>query len=128
MQALEKGVAHKDERPTMFIELRKLCGHQGLIPDSMKLQGYDNGNVEAKELNGPTFVYQSEFKGGRVAVKVIRLHVSQRSHDYPSVSVVSYEPLRSTLIRQGTEILRRGRGLETPSTYEHHPTHRCDDR
>lgn len=59
----------------------------------MKLQGYDNGGVEAQEFNGPYSVYQSEFKGKKIAVKVIRLRVPQKFDENLSVSVACIPPL-----------------------------------
>jgi hypothetical protein len=81
------------ERPARLKELWKLCGKHKLIPDSMKLQGYDNGGAEAQEFNGPYSVYQSEFKGRKIAVKVIRLRVPQKFDEHLSVSVVCISPL-----------------------------------
>ena len=55
----------------------------------MKLHGYDNDTAEVKEYKGPSSVYQSEFKGQKVAIKVTRLYVSQKLDEPLSVSVVS---------------------------------------
>jgi hypothetical protein len=92
MQDLEKGVVPNEERPTKLKELWELCGKHKSIPDSMKLQGYDDGSVETKEFNGPYLVYQSEFNGGKVAVKLIRLHIPQTFDECFSVSAVSCAP------------------------------------
>ena len=91
MQDLEKGTIPDDERPVKLKKLCKLCGKHKLIPDSMRLQAYGNGDVEIKEFNGPYSVYQGELKGGKgkVAIKVIRLYVPQKLDEPISVSVVT---------------------------------------
>jgi hypothetical protein len=57
-----------------------------MIPDSVKLQGYGNDNAEAKEYNGNSSVYQSKFKGRKVAVEVTRLYISRKLEDHLGVS------------------------------------------
>jgi hypothetical protein len=59
----------------------------------MKLQGYDNGGVETKEFSGPYSVYQSEFKGRKIDVKVIRLRTPQKFDEHLSVNVLRIPPL-----------------------------------
>ena len=93
MQGLEKGVVPHHERPAKLKELWKLCGKHKLIPDSMKLQVYDNGSMEVKEFNGLYFMYRSEFKGRNIAVKVTRLQLPQRFDEPLSVSAVPCVPL-----------------------------------
>lgn len=64
----------------------------------MKLHGYGNDTAEVKEYKGPSSVYQSEFKGQKVAIKVTRLYVSQKLDEPLSVSAVScVPPLRPML-------------------------------
>ena len=81
-----------DERSVKLSELCKLCGRTKLIPDSMKLQGYSGGGAEVKEYKGPYSVYQSEIKGRKVSVKVLRLHVPEKLDEPLSVSGVSPAP------------------------------------
>lgn len=58
----------------------------------MKLPGYRDISVEVAEYKGPYSVYESEYKGRKVAVKVLRLYVSQRLDEPLSVSTVSRVP------------------------------------
>ena len=55
-----------------------MCGDNKLIPDSMKL--HDNGNepLKATEYVHPFPIFQSEFRGRKVAVKIVRLYGSQK--------------------------------------------------
>ena len=55
----------------------------------MKLQGFRDNGGGVKEYKGPYSVYQSEFKGRKVAVKILRLYVPQRLDDPTRVNVVS---------------------------------------
>ena len=92
IQELDKGTVPEDERPTKLIQLSKLCGNHKLIPDSMKLQGFRDNSAEVKEYKGPYSVYQSEFKGRKVAVKVLRLYVPHKLDDPLKVSFFSCAP------------------------------------
>jgi len=92
IQELDKDTVPEGERPAKLNQLSKLCGNHKLIPDSMKLQGLRENSSEVKEYKGPYSVYQSEFKGRKVAVKVLRLYVPQRIDDPLKVSVVSCPP------------------------------------
>jgi len=77
-----------------------MCGKHKLIPESMKLQGFRDNSAEVKEYKGPYSVYQSEYKGRKVAVKVLRLYVPQRLDDPLKVSIVScVHPLWHMLTR-----------------------------
>ena len=89
IQELDKGTIPEAERPAKLNELSKLCGNNKLIPDSMGLRGFRDNTAEVKEYKGPYSVYQNEFKGRKVAVKVLRLYVPQRVDDHVRVSVVS---------------------------------------
>ena len=63
-----------------------------MIPDSMELRGYRDNGSEMKEYKGPYSIYQSKFKGRKVAVKVVRLYVARRFDEPYSVSVTSCAP------------------------------------
>lgn len=91
IQELEKGVPD-DERPAKLNKLCKLCSKHKLIPDSMKLQDQRNNSGELTEYKGPYSVYQSEFKGRKVAIKVMRIYVPQKHDDALSVSVAPRIP------------------------------------
>ena len=89
---LERGVVLEGERPAKLNELCELCGEHKLIPGSMKLRGFRDDNAEMKEYKGPYSVYQSEFKGRKVAVMVLRLYVPQTLDDTLRVSIVFCAP------------------------------------
>jgi len=67
-------------------ELCKLCGNSRLIPDSMRIQDDGNDPLKATEYTYPSRIFQREFKGRKVAVKVVWLRVSQRLDEPLSVS------------------------------------------
>ena len=72
--------------PMKLNELCKLCGTNRLIPDSMKLQDDGDDLIEATQYTHPSQIFQSEFKGRKVAVKIIRLRLSQKLDETLSVS------------------------------------------
>jgi len=76
----------ENEVPAKLNELCKLCSSNKLIPESMRLQ--DNGNepLKATEYIYPSSIFQSEFKGRKVAVKIVRLYVAQKLNEPLSVS------------------------------------------
>ena len=75
-------------------------------------------------------IFQSEFKGRKVAVKIIRLHVPQKLDEPFSVSpspfLIFYWWAVIDLKTCDVEVLQRGCSLETPSASEHSPAARCD--
>jgi len=75
------------EWATELNELCKLCSNHRLIPDSMKLQDYDEP-LEMRMYGDPSPVYQNMFKGRKAAIKVVWLHVPQKLDEPLSVSVV----------------------------------------
>ena len=72
--------------PVKLNELCKLCGSNRLIPESMKLQDDGKDPLEATEHTPPFMIFQSKFKGRKVAVKIVRLYVSQKLDEPLSVS------------------------------------------
>ena len=77
---------HDDEIPVKLNELCKLCGSNKLIPDSMKLRDGGDGSLKATEYTDLSQIFQSEFKGRKVAVKIVRLYVPQKLDEPLSVS------------------------------------------
>lgn len=75
-----------DDVPVKLNELCKLCGSNRLIPESMKLQDDGKDPLEATKYMIPSMIFQSEFKGRKVAVKMVRLYVSQKLDEPLSVS------------------------------------------
>lgn len=75
-----------DEIPAKLNELCKLCSGNRMIPDSMKLQDDGNETLKATKYTHPSQIFQSEFKGRKVAVKVVWLHVPQKLDEPLSVS------------------------------------------
>jgi hypothetical protein len=66
-------------------ELCKLCGTNKLIPESMKLR--DNFEpLRTTEYLHPTQIFQSTYKGRKVAVKIVRLFVPQKVEEPLTVS------------------------------------------
>jgi len=83
------GLVPDNEIPTKLNELCKLCSSNKLIPDSMKLQDNSNETLKATEYIYPSMIFQSEYKGRKVAVKVVRLYVPQKPHQPLSVGAHS---------------------------------------
>ena len=74
--------------PMKLNELCKLCGTNKLIPDSMKLQDGGDDLMKATQYTHPSQIFQSEFKGRKVAIKVIRLRLPQKLDETLSVSTL----------------------------------------
>lgn len=72
--------------PSKLNELCKLCSTHKLIPDSLKLRDDGTEPLEATEYVHPAQIFRSTFKGRKVAVKVIRLHVPQKLDEPLTVS------------------------------------------
>jgi hypothetical protein len=118
-----------DEVPAKLNELCKLCGSSGLIPESMKLRDDGNDPLEATKYMYPSPILLSEFKGRKVAVKIVRLHVSQRLEEPLRVSTPKNKLDSQAMIHLAicdVEVLQRSSRLETPSTSKHPPAPRCD--
>lgn len=86
LQELERGTVPVHEMPKKLNELCKLCSSEKLIPDSMKLRDDGNDPLKATEHVYPCPIFQSEFKGRKVAVKIVRLYGSQKLDEPLSVS------------------------------------------
>lgn len=89
LQELEKGSIPDDEIPAKLNELCKLCSNNRLIPDSMKFRDDGNESLKATHYTHPSQIFQGEFKGRKVAVKIIRLHVPQKLDEPLGVSTRS---------------------------------------
>ena len=79
------GLVPDNEIPVKLNELCKLCSRNKLIPDSMRLQDNGNETLKVTEYIYPSLIFQSEFKGRKVAVKVVRLYVPQKPNEPLSV-------------------------------------------
>lgn len=87
-------------------ELYKLCSSNRLIPDSMKLQDDGNEPLQVTDYTHPSQIYQSEFKGRKVAVKIVRLHFPQKLDEPLSVSASTLPNISLTdLATCGVEVL-----------------------
>ena len=95
----------------------------------MRLKKYDNEPVlEMREYGDPSPVYQNKFKGRKVAIKVVWLYVPQKLDEPHSVSTIFSAHRSDHLLKnRGTEILQRGRDVETPSPPKYSPTPWRDD-
>ena len=80
------GLVPENEIPAKLNELSKLCSSNKLIPDSMRLQDNGNETLKVTEYIYPSLIFQSEFKGRNVAVKIVRLYVPQKLNEPLSVS------------------------------------------
>jgi len=87
------GLVPDNEIPIKLNELCKLCGSNKLIPDSMRLPDNSNEILKATEYIYPSQIFQSEFKGRKVAVKVLRLYVPQKPNEPLSVGAHSPQTL-----------------------------------
>ena len=76
-----------NEIPAKLNDLCKLCSSSKLIPDSMRLPDNSNETLKATEYIYPSLIFQSEFRGRKVAVKVVRLYVPQKPNEPLSVGV-----------------------------------------
>jgi len=80
------GLVPENEIPVKLNELCKLCSSNKLIPDSMRLQDNENETLNVTEYIYPSLIFQSEFKGRKVAVKMVRLYVPQKLNEPLRVS------------------------------------------
>lgn len=85
-QELERGLVREDEVPSKLNELCKLCGSNKLIPDSMKLKADVVESLKVTEYTHPSQIFQSTFKGRKVAVKILRLYVPRKIDEPLTVS------------------------------------------
>ena len=73
------------------------------------------------EYTNPAQMFQSTLKGRQVAVKIIRLYVPLRDEEPLTVSTQPLLFALITFLTSRTEVLQRGRGLETPPPPEYSP-------
>ena len=112
------------EQLKLFNKLCKMCSRHRLIPKSMHIPDCSEGSVEV-ECGGFANVSRSTYGGRRVAVKVVRVYTTSDLDVILSVSFLLVPPHR--LNEWITEILSRGRCLETPPTSQYLATPRSND-
>lgn len=92
----------------------------------MRLQN-DDRSLELREYGDPSPVYQNQFKGRKVAIKVVWLYVPQKLDEPLSVSSF-FVPMIALSAEEVAEILQGGCDVETSSSPKYSPTHWRNDR
>ena len=114
-----------DKVPSKLNALCKLCGSSRMISDSLKLKD-DFELLKMMEYTNSAQMFQSTLKSRQVAVKIIRLYVPLRDEEPLTVSTQPLLFVSITFVTSRTEVLQRGRGLETPPPPEYYPAPRCN--
>lgn len=100
IQILGKNIVSDQERPEFLNILCKMCDRQRITPTSMDIKGCRREEPNPAKTGGNADVFRGIHRGRRVAIKVVRVYLSDLDlHRRVSLSVLMNLGIRPQLHR-----------------------------